>query len=459
MQATKDNRLGTENITRLMISLAIPSVLAQIVNVLYNIVDRIYIGRIPGVGAVALTGVGVTFPIITIISAFSGFASGGGAPLAAIALGQGDRKRAERILGNCVSMLLFFTVILMAFFFVFQKPLLYVFGASDNTIGYSSTYISIYLLGTVFVELAVGLNTFISAQGQARTAMFSVLIGAVVNIVLDPIFIFVFHMGVAVEAVATIISQALSAAWVLRFLCSEKSGIRLKKAGMKLDFSLIGQIMALGVSPFVMSATESAITIVMNHGLQVYGGDLYVGSMTILQSVLQLVFVPISGFTNGVQPIISYNFGAGKFDRVKMTIKRMISITFLAAFVYVVFAMLRPGLFARLFTTDEDLIALVKKVLPVYIAGMSVFGVQSGVQSSFLGLGQAKISLCIALLRKVILLIPLALILPRFFGVMGVYYAEPVADILSVLTASTLFLLNIRKILSKEMLAKVTHTT
>ena len=459
MQATKDNRLGTENITRLMISLAIPSVLAQIVNVLYNIVDRIYIGRIPGVGAVALTGVGITFPIITIISAFSGFASGGGAPLAAIALGQGDRKRAERILGNCVSMLLFFTVILMAFFFVFQKPLLYVFGASDNTIGYSSTYISIYLLGTVFVELAVGLNTFISAQGQARTAMFSVLIGAVVNIVLDPIFIFVFHMGVAGAAVATIISQALSAAWVLRFLCSEKSGIRLKKAGMKLDFSLIGQIMALGVSPFVMSATESAITIVMNHGLQVYGGDLYVGSMTILQSVLQLVFVPISGFTNGVQPIISYNFGAGKFDRVKMTIKRMISITFLAAFVYVVFAMLRPGLFARLFTTDEDLIALVKKVLPVYIAGMSVFGVQSGVQSSFLGLGQAKISLCIALLRKVILLIPLALILPRFFGVMGVYYAEPVADILSVLTASTLFLLNIRKILSKEMLAKVTHTT
>ncbi len=459
MQATKDNRLGNENITRLMISLAIPSVLAQIVNVLYNIVDRIYIGRIPGVGAVALTGVGVTFPIITIISAFSGFASGGGAPLAAIALGQGKRDRAERILGNCVSMLLFFTVILMAFFFVFQKPLLYVFGASDNTIGYSSTYISIYLLGTVFVELAVGLNTFISAQGQARTAMFSVLIGAVVNIVLDPIFIFVFHMGVAGAAVATIISQALSAAWVLRFLCSEKSGIRLKKAGMKPDFFLIGQIMALGVSPFVMSATESAITIVMNHGLQVYGGDLYVGSMTILQSVLQLVFVPINGFTNGVQPIISYNFGAGKFDRVKMTIKRMLSITFLAAFVYVVFAMLRPGLFARLFTTDEDLIALVKKVLPVYIAGMSVFGIQSGVQSSFLGLGQAKISLCIALLRKVILLIPLALILPRFFGVMGVYYAEPVADILSVLTASTLFLLNIRKILSKEMLAKVTHTT
>ena len=457
MQKNQDSRLGTENITKLMISLAIPAVLAQIVNVLYNIVDRIYIGRIPGVGAAALTGVGVTFPIITIISAFSSFASGGGAPLASIALGQGNRKRAERILGNAASLLLFFSALLMLFFFVFQKPLLYLFGASDNTIGYSSTYISIYLLGTVFVQLAVGLNTFISCQGHARTAMCSVLIGAVVNIALDPLFIFVFHMGVAGAAVATILSQALSAAWVLKFLCSEKSGIRLSLSGMRPDFALLRQVMALGVSPFIMAATESAITIVMNHGLQVYGGDLYVGSMTILQSVLQLVFVPINGFTTGVQPIISYNFGAGSFDRVKMTIRRMISVTFLAAFLYVVFAMLRPGVFAGLFTTDEELIALVKKVLPVYLCGMSVFGIQSGIQSSFLGLGQAKISLCIALLRKVILLIPLALLLPHFFGVMGVYYAEPVADLISVAIASTLFLLNIRKILSKEMLAKVTH--
>lgn len=458
MQKNQDSRLGTENITKLMISLAIPAVLAQIVNVLYNIVDRIYIGRIPGVGAAALTGVGVTFPIITIISAFSSFVSGGGAPLASIALGQGDRKRAERILGNAASLLLFFSALLMLFFFVLQKPLLYLFGASDNTIGYSSTYISIYLLGTVFVQLAVGLNTFISCQGHARTAMCSVLIGAVVNIALDPLFIFVFHMGVAGAAVATILSQALSAAWVLKFLCSEKSGIRLGLSGMRPDFALLRQVMALGVSPFIMAATESAITIVMNHGLQVYGGDLYVGSMTILQSVLQLVFVPINGFTTGVQPIISYNFGAGSFDRVKMTIRRMISVTFLAAFLYVVFAMLRPGVFAGLFTTDEELIALVKKVLPVYLCGMSVFGIQSGIQSSFLGLGQAKISLCIALLRKVILLIPMALLLPHFFGVMGVYYAEPVADLISVAIASTLFLLNIRKILSKEMLAKVTHT-
>ena len=420
MQTKQDGRLGTEKIGKLMLELALPSVLAQIVNVLYNIVDRIYIGRIPDVGSLALTGVGVTFPIITIISAFAGFASGGGAPLAAIALGQKNRDRAEKILGSSTSLLLFFSVCLMAFFFFFQTPLLYLFGASSNTIRYASTYISIYLVGTVFVELAVGLNTFISCQGHARTAMCSVLIGAVINIGLDPVFIFVLHMGVSGAALATILSQALSAAWVLRFLTSKKSGVRLSLRTMKPDFSILGSVMALGISPFIMSATESAITIVMNHGLQTYGGDLYVGSMTILQSVLQLIFVPVNGFTNGVQPIISYNFGAGQFD--------------------------------------PELIVIVEKVLPVYIAGMAIFGLQSGVQSSFLGLGQAKISLFIALLRKVILLITLALILPHFFGVMGVYYAEPIADVCSVITAVTLFLCNIRKILSTETLAKVTHT-
>ena len=458
MKTEAGNRLGTEKIGKLMLELALPSVLAQIVNVLYNIVDRIYIGRIPGVGAAALTGVGVTFPIITIISAFAGFTNGGGAPLAAIALGQGNKKRAEKILGNSTSLLLFFSVILMALFLIFKCPLLYLFGASAHTISYSSAYITVYLIGTVFVELAVGLNTFISCQGHARTAMMSVLIGAIANIVLDPILIFVFHLGVVGAAVATVISQALSAAWVVRFLVSEQSEIRLKFTELKPDRSILASILALGISPFIMSATESAITIVMNHGLQVYGGDLYVGSMTILQSVLQLVFVPIGGFTSGIQPIISYNFGAGQFDRVRQTIRRMIAITFTATFVYVVFAMLRPALFAGLFTTDPELIAIVAKVLPVYIAGMAIFGLQSGVQSSFLGLGQAKISLFIALLRKVILLIPLALILPHFFGVMGVYYAEPIADVCSVVTAVTLFLCNIWKILSKETLAKVTHT-
>ncbi|MCI5649302.1 MAG: MATE family efflux transporter [Fusicatenibacter sp.] len=458
MQSHADSRLGTENISKLMFQLALPAVLAQVVNVLYNIVDRIYIGRIPNVGAAALTGVGVTFPIITIISAFSGFSSGGGAPLASIALGQNQKERAEKILGNCTSLLLCCSVILIMVFLIFQKPLLYLFGASDNTIGYSTTYITIYLAGTFFVELAVGLNTFISCQGQARTAMLSVLIGAVVNILLDPLFIFVFDMGVAGAACATVISQALSAAWVLRFLTSDRSVIRLRISRMKFNRSLLGSVLALGVSPFIMQATESAITIVMNHGLQVYGGDLYVGSMTILQSVMQLIFVPVSGFTNGVQPIISYNFGAGQFERVKQTIRRMISITFCVTFLYVLTAMLFPGIFAGMFTTDAELLALVKKVLPVFISGMLIFGLQSGIQSSFLGLGQAKISLFIALLRKVILLIPLALILPHFFGVMGVYYSEPIADVISVTTAVTLFLLNIRKILSRETLEKVANT-
>ena len=458
MKTESDSRLGTENILKLMLQLALPSVLAQIVNVLYNIVDRIYIGRIPGVGAAALTGVGVTFPIITIVSAFAGFAYGGGAPLAAIAMGQKDNKRAEKILGNCAFLLLVFSGILMAVFLGFKRPLLYLFGASDYTIGYSTSYITVYLFGTVFVEFAVGLNTFISCQGYARTAMISVLIGAFVNMILDPIFIFGFGMGVVGAATATVISQALSAFWVLHFLTSQKSQIHLRAANLKPDGEIIGSVMALGVSPFIMSATESAITVVMNHGLQTYGGDLYVGSMTILQSVLQLIFVPINGFTNGVQPIISYNFGAGQFDRVKKTIRIMLTITFSLSFIYVMFAMFCPGVFAGMFTNDADLIELVKKVLPVYIVGMSIFGLQSGIQSSFLGLGQAKISLCIAILRKVVLLIPLAVILPHFFGVMGVYYAEPVADIISVLTACTLFLLNIRKILSLDMLAKVTHT-
>ena len=458
MQTKQDGRLGTEKIGKLMLELALPSVLAQIVNVLYNIVDRIYIGRIPDVGSLALTGVGVTFPIITIISAFAGFASGGGAPLAAIALGQKNRDRDRKILGSSTSLLLFFSVCLMAFSFSFRHRFCTSLVQAATQSDTLSTYISIYLVGTVFVELAVGLNTFISCQGHARTAMCSVLIGAVINIGLDPVFIFVLHMDVSGAALATILSQALSAAWVLRFLTSKKSGVRLSLRTMKPDFSILGSVMALGISPFIMSATESAITIVMNHGLQTYGGDLYVGSMTILQSVLQLIFVPVNGFTNGVQPIISYNFGAGQFDRVRQTIRRMIAITFTAAFVYVVFAMLRPALFAGLFTTDPELIVIVEKVLPVYIAGMAIFGLQSGVQSSFLGLGQAKISLFIALLRKVILLIPLALILPHFFGVMGVYYAEPIADVCSVITAVTLFLCNIRKILSTETLAKVTHT-
>lgn len=447
--------MATEGIGKLMLSMAIPSVIAQIINILYSIVDRIYIGHIEGVGMEALTGVGVTFPIITLISAFSAFVGVGGAPLASIWLGKGDRKRAETILGNGVTMLIAFTVLLMAFFYAFQRPLLYMFGASDATIDYAVNYISIYLMGTIFVELALGLNTFIISQGQSRIAMMAVLIGAAANIVLDPIFIFIFHMGVKGAARATVISQLLSALWTVGFLLSKKSSLTIKKEALKPDWPVIGKIMALGVSPFIMRATESLISIVLNSGLQRYGGDIYVGSLTIMQSVMQMYAAPIGGFTQGVQPIISYNFGAGNFDRVKKLYRRMIGICFAFSAGATVLVIVFPEFFASMFTNDGELIALVGKMMPIFMCGMLVFGLQNGIQPTFLALGQAKISLFIAVFRKVLLLVPLALILPLKFGVMGIYYAEPISDILSATVASILFFTHIKKIVSRETLENI----
>ncbi len=451
----KEQRMATEKIGKLMLGMAVPSIVAQIINILYSIVDRIYIGHIEGVGMEALTGVGVTFPIVTLVSAFSAFVGAGGAPLAAIWLGKGDRKRAEKILGNGVTMLLFFTVALMIFFYLFQRPLLYVFGASDATIGYAVDYMTIYLMGTIFVELALGLNAFIISQGRSRTAMIAVLIGAAANIILDPIFIFVLHMGVKGAARATVISQALSALWTVGFLISKKSSLTIKREAMKPDFSVIGSVMALGISPFIMRATESLISIVLNSGLQRYGGDLYVGSLTIMQSVMQMYAAPLGGFTQGVQPIISYNFGAGNFERVKKLYRVMICVCFLFAAGATILVILYPAFFAGLFTNDVRLIHLVEEMMPIFMCGMLVFGIQQGIQPAFLALGQARISLFIAVFRKVILLIPLALILPLRFGVMGIYYAEPVSDILSATTAAVLFLTHIKKILSKEALQKI----
>ena len=451
----RERRMATEGIGKLMLSMAIPSVIAQIINILYSIVDRIYIGHIEGVGMEALTGVGVTFPIITLISAFSAFVGVGGAPLASIWLGKGDRKRAETILGNGVTMLAAFTVLLMVVFYAFQRPLLYMFGASDATIDYAVDYISVYLVGTIFVELALGLNTFIISQGQSRIAMMAVLIGAVANIVLDPIFIFVFHMGVKGAARATVISQLLSALWTVGFLVSSRSSLTIKKEALKPDWPVIGRIMALGVSPFIMRATESLISIVLNSGLQRYGGDIYVGSLTIMQSVMQMYAAPIGGFTQGVQPVISYNFGAGNFDRVKKLYRRMIGICFAFSAGATALVIIFPEFFASMFTNDAELITLVGKMMPIFMCGMLVFGLQNGIQPTFLALGQAKISLFIAVFRKVILLVPLALILPLRFGVMGIYYAEPISDILSATVASVLFFTHIKKIVSRETLENI----
>lgn len=449
MSTYNDNKLGTAPIGKLVISMAIPAVIAQLVNVLYNIVDRMYIGHIPEVGAKALTGVGICFPILMLISAFSAFVGAGGAPLASIELGKGNPQEAEKILGNGTTMLLSFSVILTIVFMIFKEPFLRAFGASDETIVYALEYITIYLYGTIFVQAAIGLNTFITCQGRSTIAMLSVLIGAIINIVLDPIFIFGMNMGVKGAALATIISQACSAIWVIAFLVSKKSTIRIRLDMLKPNFKIIGGIAALGIAPFIMQSTESLINIVFNSGLQHYGDDVYVGSMTILQSVMQLFVLPVQGITMGTQPIISYNYGAKNFDRVKQTFKCVLIITVTVTCICTLAAFAFPTLFASMFTKDAQLIALIKVAMPIFMGGIWIFGVQMACQSAFMAMGQAKISLFLALLRKVILLIPLALILPRFFDVMGIYWAEPIADILAAITTGTLFLINFKKILAK----------
>lgn len=457
MSKQQNNRMGTAPLGKLILSMALPAVAAQLINVLYNIVDRIYIGHIEGYGDLALTGVGVTFPILTLISAFSAFAGMGGAPLAAIELGRRNKEKAEHILGTSTAFLLTFAVLLTIIFSVCKTPVLYAFGATENTITYAENYITIYLFGTIFVELALGLNPFISAQGQARTAMLSVLIGAVTNIILDPIFIFGLNMGVKGAALATVFSQAISTVWVLRFLVSQKSSMRLQGKYIKFDRQMSKHIAALGISPFIMFSTESLVLITLNSGLKAYGGDLHVGAMSILTSVMQLMMVPSQGINQGIQPLISYNYGAGNKERVIGIFKRMLvsqmvltmSITGIAIFV--------PQLFTNLFTDKVELVALTCQVMPVYFFGMALFGIQMSCQSTFVALGQAKVSLFIALLRKILLLIPLAIILPHKFGVMGVYYAEPIADILSVTATAILFIITMRKILKNWEEKEGTH--
>lgn len=448
MNKTSEQRLGTEPLGKLMLSMGIPTLIAQLINLLYNIVDRIYIGQ--GVGREALTGVGLTLPVITIISAFSVFAGSGGAPLAAIAMGQGNKKKAENILGNVFTMLCFFSVALMVLFYLIDKPFLYLVGASDNTYPYAGAYLKIYLLGTIFVQIVIGLNQFITAQGQAKMAMGSVLIGAVLNIILDPVFIFGFRMGVRGAALATVLSQCAGAVWVMKFILSQKSSLQLKKSCLRPKCSLLGKILGLGISPFIMQSTESLISVVMSSGLQKYGGDLYVGSLTILQSVMQLISIPVQGFTQGVQPILSYNFGAGNLERVKAAYRRIIILTSAGSFGLSAIAILFPRVLARMFTRDQELIALVGRVAPVFFAGMLIFGIQMGCQTTFMGLGQAKISLFMALWRKVILLVPFSIIFPMVtHNVISIYVAECTADALAALTCGIVFLLRIDRILKK----------
>ncbi len=444
--ANVSNKLGTEKVHKIIFKLAIPAIIAQVVNVLYNVIDRIYLGHIEGVGVLALTAVGVTFPIIVAISAFSAFSSSAGAPLAAIELGRKNINKAEKILGNCLFLLLIFSFTLPIICYVYGERLLFAFGATATTIDFALDYLNIYLIGTPFVLLSLGLNTFISSQGYAKTAMFSIVIGAFVNIILDPIFIFGFNMNVKGAALATIISQACSALWIILFLCY-RSNLKIKVSAIFPSKDILKGIFALGLSPFIMQITESMIMITLNKGLSTYGGDLYLGGMAISQSIMQIISIPVRGFCYGAQPVVSYNYGAKNTERVILATKIIVGFAFITLGSLTALTMVFPEVAARPFTKDPELIKLIGETLPLFMSGMLIFGIQSGGQSVFLGIGQAKISIFLAILRKILLLIPLAIILPKFFGVIGIYYAEAISDFTSASVAGSIFLLKFKKIL------------
>ncbi|OEJ14634.1 MATE family efflux transporter [Brachyspira hampsonii] len=448
----KSNELGNKPVGKLLFQLALPAIAAQIINVLYNVVDRMYIGHIPDIGAMALTGVGVTMPVIMAVSAFAYLISMGGAPRASIMMGRQDYNKAEEIVGNCAMTLIIISVTLTIILLLFSRPLLMIFGSSENTIIYALRYLRIYSIGTIFVQLALGLNAFITAQGKAKTSMFTVLIGALTNIILDPIFIFVFNMDVRGAALATIISQAISCIWILSFMTSNRSILKLKLKNLKISPRIILPCLALGFSPFIMQFTESILFVSFNTSLLRYGGDLAVGAMTILSSIMQFSFLPIMGLTQGAQPIISYNYGANNLNRVKSAFKILliscISFSFLMWFISEFF----PYVFVRIFTSDEELINYAVWALKIYMAASLIFGAQTACQQTFVALGNAKISAFLAILRKVILLIPLIFILPIFFEnkVMAVLLAEPIADFLAVCTTVTLFTISFKKLLKNS---------
>lgn len=444
--------LGKEPIGKLLLKLALPTVAAQLINMLYNIVDRIYIGHIPEIGADALTGVGVCMPLIMMVSAFAALAGFGGSPRASIAMGKKDNDSAEKILGNCFTTQILVSLVLTVVLLVWNRDLLMAFGASENTIGYGTRYMNIYSIGTIFVQLTLGMNAFITAQGFARTGMLSVLIGAVSNIILDPIFIFGLNMDVQGAALATIISQALSCIWVISFLFGKKTILKIRKKNMRLAASVIFPCLALGVSTFIMQASESVISVCFNASLQKYGGDIAVGAMTILTSVMQFAMLPLQGLGQGAQPIISYNYGAGSSKRVKDAFKLLLKISFGYALLLWALVMLLPGVFVRMFNSDPVLITFTKTALRVYLAALFMMGIQMACQMTFNSLGRAVESIIVAITRKFVLLLPLIFILPRIFTdnkTMAVYLAEPIADFLAVSFTIVLFTIQFRKALQK----------
>lgn len=443
--------MGSGSIPKLMMNLAIPAVVAQLINMLYNIVDRIYIGHIPEAGASALTGVGLFLPILMMINAFAMLAGSGGAPRAAIAMGKNEQENAQKILGNCFSVLMIFAVVLTVAFYIFAPQLLRLFGASDVTLPYALSYARIYILGTVFVMIVMGLNPFITTQGFAKFSMITTVVGAVCNIILDPILIFGFHMGVQGAAVATVISQAVSAVWVLVFLRGSKTMLKLTLPDMKIVPEVILPCLALGISTFVMLSTESILNISFNSSLSRFGGDVAVGAMTIISSCNQLVTLPLQGICQGGQPIMSYNFGAGKKERVKQAFRcQFLACVGYAALLWILM-MLAPQVFAGIFSSDGELVEYTVWAMRIYMAGIFSTGVQISCQQTFMALGQAKISLLMACLRKLVLLIPLIFVLPFFFTnkVFAVFVAEPVSDIIAATVTATMLFTRLNGILDR----------
>ena len=443
LQQKKDNSfLATEPLGRLLLKLSLPTVTAQVINMLYNIVDRIYIGHIPETGALALTGVGVCMPLIMIVSAFAALVGNGGAPRASIFMGKDDKESAEQTLGNCFTTQIVVSLLLTLILFTGNKSFLMAFGASENTIPYAVAYMNIYSLGTIFVQLTLGMNAFITAQGFAKTSMLTTVIGAVINIILDPILIFGLGLGVQGAAIATVLSQAVGAVWILHFLTGKKTILRLRKDYMRPEKKVILPVMALGISTFVMMSTESLLSISFSSSLARYGGDVAVGAMTVITSASQLCTLPIQGICQGGQPVMSFNFGAGKKLRVKEAFRFQLTLCSCYTCLFWLLMMLVPGAVAGIFTSDTALIDYTTWSMRIYMAGIFAMGFQIACQQSFMALGQAKVSLLLACLRKIILLIPLIFILPHLLPdpVFGVFLAEPVSDILAAtITTITFF--------------------
>ena len=445
------NFLGTAPIGKLLLKLSIPTVIAQLINMLYNVVDRIYIGHIPGEGSLALTGVGVCMPIIMIVTAFAALISSGGAPRASICMGKQDNKSAEQILGNCFSLQIVVSIVLTVVLLIWNKDLLMVFGASKNTLGYATDYMRIYALGTLFVQLTLGMNAFITAQGFTTTSMVSVLIGAICNITLDPVFIFVFNMGVKGAALATVLSQAISTIWVVVFIRGKKTQLHLRKKYMGLKPKVFLPCVALGLATFIMQASESVVTVCFNSSLLHYGGDIAVGAMTILTSVMQFAMLPLQGIAQGSQPIASYNYGAKNADRVKKTFRLLVVTCLTYSTLLWAAVQIIPKVFVSIFTSDAKLVAFTAPMLKIYLGGLFLFGIQIACQITFTSLGKAVNSIIVAVVRKFVLLLPLIYIMPHVVSnpTIGVYMAEPIADIIAVLFTSVLFTFQFKKALAQ----------